>query len=163
MKCTQKQIQIVKNWALSKGIKSGIRQNYTDYFFVSKVGNKVIKEIQIEKRDKSQKHLEPFYLLHEVGHLITFENQQKWRDENLRYTVDFSVNEVEEETKDWFLVSTVVEEHDAWRNGKLLARQLNLNLDEAAYEVEWADAIKEYILYAAQKMSANLKEHKIYF
>ena len=88
---------------------------------------------------------------------------QKWRDENLRYTVDFSVNEVEEETKDWFLVSTVVEEHDAWRNGKLLARQLNLNLDEAAYETEWADAIKEYILYAAQKMSANLKEHKIYF
>jgi len=162
MKCTQKQIKIVRDWAQAKGIKIGIRKNYTDYFFVSKSGDKIIKEIQIQKRPLNPQ-LELFYLLHEVGHLITFENQQQWRQENLRYTVDFSVNENVEDSTDWYMVSTVVEEHDAWRNGKILARQLNLNLDEAAYEIEWTDAIKDYIMYAAQKMGNNMKETKIYF
>jgi hypothetical protein len=162
MKCTQKQIKIVRDWAQAKGIKIGIRKNYTDYFFVSKSGDKIIKEIQIQKRPLNPQ-LELFYLLHEVGHLITFENQQQWRQENLRYTVDFSVDENVEDSTDWYMVSTVVEEHDAWRNGKILARQLNLNLDEAAYEIEWTDAIKDYIMYAAQKMGNNMKETKIYF
>ena len=162
MKCIQKQIKIVRDWAQAKGIKIGIRKNYTDYFFVSKSGDKIIKEIQIQKRPLNQQ-LELFYLLHEVGHLITFENQQQWRQENLRYTVDFSVDENVEDSTDWYMVSTVVEEHDAWRNGKILARQLNLNLDEAAYEIEWTDAIKDYIMYAAQKMGNNMKETKIYF
>ena len=163
MKCTQKQIKIVRDWAQAKGIKIGIRKNYTDYFFVSKSGDKIIKEIQIQKRPKTERHLELFYLLHEAGHLITFENQHQWRQENLRYTVDFTVNEQEEEHKDWYLVSTVIEEHDAWRNGKLLARQLSLNLDEVAYEAEWTDAIKDYIMYAAQKMGENMSERKVYF
>jgi len=162
MKCIQKQIKIVRDWAQAKGIKIGIRKNYTDYFFVSKSGDKIIKEIQIQKRPLNPQ-LELFYLLHEVGHLITFENQQQWRQENLRYTVDFSVDENVEDSTDWYMVSTVVEEHDAWRNGKILARQLNLNLDEAAYEIEWTDAIKDYIMYAAQKMGNNMKETKIYF
>ena len=162
MKCIQKQIKIVRDWAQAKGIKIGIRKNYTDYFFVSKSGDKIIKEIQIQKRPLNPQ-LELFYLLHEVGHLITFENQQQWRQENLRYTVDFSVDENVEDSTDWYMVSTVVEEHDAWRNGKILARQLNLNLDEVAYEIEWTDAIKDYIMYAAQKMGNNMKETKIYF
>ncbi len=162
MICLSKQIQTLRQWAQAHNITIEIRKNHSDFFYVSKKKNKYIKKITVQKRNSPDKHLELFYLLHEIGHLITFENREKWMSENLRYTIDFTINEEVEGEKDWYLVSTVTEEHDAWRNGKLLARQLKLELDEKAYDAEWLEAIKDYIMYAATKMQKYMTTVKHY-
>jgi len=157
MQCITKQIKTVRNWAYSKNIKVEIRLDCQDFFEITRKKGKLIKKITIEKRPKNPK-FELFYLLHELGHFITYENKEKWRNENLRYTVDFSINEEVEGEKDWYLIANITEEHDAWRNGKILARQLNINLNEKEYEEEWIDALKDYVIFSARKMHRDIKK-----
>lgn len=144
MMCLSKQIKTVRDWLQSQGIQVGIRKDYADYFLVRTHNKKLIKEIKIQKRS-TDKHLELFYLLHEAGHSITYQNQVTWSYQNLPYTLGAQINEEQESHKDWFIVANIMEEHDAWRNGKMLARQLQIELDEKAYDAEWVDAIKDYI------------------
>jgi hypothetical protein len=151
MKCISKQINLLRDWAKAKGVTVEIKKDCSDYFYINKQKGKIHKKITIEKRPDNRQ-FELFYLLHEIGHLITYENKEKWRNENLRYTVDFSINEEIEGNKDWYLIANITEEHDAWRNGKLLARELNIPLNEKAYEAEWIDAIKDYVVYSANKI-----------
>jgi len=151
MKCISKQINLLRDWAKSKGVTVEIKKGCADYFYINKKKGQIYKKITIEKRPNNRQ-FELFYLLHEIGHLITYENKEKWRNENLRYTVDFSINEEIEGNKDWYLISNITEEHDAWRNGKLLARELNISLNEKAYEAEWVDALKDYVMYSANKI-----------
>lgn len=154
MQCLSKQIKLVRDWLQSQGIKVGIQKDYTDYFLIYTKNKRLIKEIKIQKRPVALKHLELFYLLHEAGHTITYQNQLNWSYENLPYTLGKNVNEEQEMHKDWFIVANIMEEHDAWRNGKMLARQLGLNLDEKAYDAEWVDAIKDYINDGSRKFQS---------
>lgn len=80
--------------------------------------------------------------------MITHINIHKWRFENLPYTIEKGVNEDKEIKTSLWQAASLSEEHEAWRNGKMLSLQLGLSFNNQRYESEWADSIKAYIKFA---------------
>lgn len=139
-KCFIKQIEMIHNFIKSNGYTIKCNEESEDEFYP------YLKTIFIKKR--LDKELELFYLLHETGHLITHINLHKWRFENLPYTIEKYTDEEKEMKTPLWQAASLSEEHEAWRNGKILSIQLGLSFDNKRYENEWADSIKEYIKFA---------------
>jgi len=139
-KCFTKQIEIVHDFIKQNGYIVKCNEDNEDEFYP------YLKTIFIKKR--LDKELELFYLLHETGHLITHINIHKWRFENLPYTIEKGVDEKKEMKKALWQAASLSEEHEAWKNGKILSMQLGLSFDNKRYENEWADCIKDYIKFA---------------
>jgi len=108
-------------------------------------------KIYISQR-KEDPELTLFYLLHEIGHLITHLNADEWRRQNLKYTSSMEVDDAADSCKAWYQIANLSEEHDAWRNGKILAHQLKLKFNLERYEDEWVDAMRDYVEYAYRHM-----------
>lgn len=108
-------------------------------------------KIYINEREEDPE-LTLFYLLHELGHLMTHLSADEWRQQNLRYTSSKDVDDAQDIGKDWYQIANLSEEHDAWRNGKILAKQFKIKFNLDRYEEEWVDAMRDYVEYAYRHM-----------
>jgi hypothetical protein len=82
-----------------------------------------------------------YYLLHECGHVLVFENGNYYNRKNL-------TNDKDETSKE-FKVLTILEEAEAWKRGYNLAKRLLIPIEDERWKDEFTDALNKYILWAA--------------
>lgn len=80
-------------------------------------------------------------MLHECGHALIFENGSS--------VYDFEKFEGLKEKTVASKVFEVIEEIEAWKRGKELARRLRIPIDDVSWDRTMAEAIKKYIDLAA--------------
>jgi len=80
------------------------------------------------------------YLLHECGHALIFENGSVHNFEEKR---KYSKNTVAQK------VFTVIEEVEAWKRGRDLAKRLHIEIDDVSWEKSMVKALKKYINWAS--------------
>tara|TARA_B100000131_G_scaffold252040_1_gene245774 strand:+ start:200 stop:607 length:408 start_codon:yes stop_codon:yes gene_type:complete len=82
-----------------------------------------------------------YILLHECGHVLIHNNEDvvKYRDIQERFQERTVINKV----------FTVMEEVEAWKRGKLLARRLGISIDEEKWNKDVTRALHKYIKWAA--------------
>lgn len=81
-----------------------------------------------------------YILLHECGHVLIHNNEDvvKYRDIQERFQERTVINKV----------FTVMEEVEAWKRGKLLARRLGINIDEEKWNKDVTRALHKYMKWA---------------
>ena len=125
-------ISRVVAWAYDKG--------YHVYF--DKHGDNTVcyESKVISIKNTSANHVQLHTLLHECGHILVHVNDSPF---------DFSrVDERFGPNTSTRRVYTVIEEVEAWKRGKQLARRLHINLDEDVWDMAVARAIKTYMSWA---------------
>jgi len=82
-----------------------------------------------------------YILLHECGHVLIHNNEDivKYR----------SVQESFKERSDIHKVFTVMEEAEAWKRGKRLAKRLGIEINEEKWNRDLSRALNKYIKWAA--------------
>lgn len=81
-----------------------------------------------------------YCLLHECGHILIFDSKKsEYLNAREKYDNDSHGRKV----------YTVLEEHEAWKRGKKLAKRLGIIIDEDKWEKEMIKALKKYIDWAA--------------
>jgi hypothetical protein len=82
-----------------------------------------------------------YILLHECGHILIHNNEDivKYRD----------VQESFKERSNIHKVFTVMEEAEAWKRGKRLAKRLCIDIDEDKWNKDLSRALHKYIKWAA--------------
>jgi len=82
-----------------------------------------------------------YILLHECGHVLIHNNDEivKYRD----------VQESFKEKSNIHKVFTVMEEAEAWKRGRRLARRLGIEIDEEKWNKDLSRALNKYIRWAA--------------
>jgi len=82
-----------------------------------------------------------YVLLHECGHVLIHNNEDivKYR----------TVQESFKERSDIHKVFTVMEEAEAWKRGKRLARRLGIEINEEKWNRDLSRALNKYIKWAA--------------
>jgi len=128
----QQSIDMVVIWAYEKG--------YSVLF--DKDGDNTVcyhsKAISI--KTTSAAHIQLHTLLHECGHILVHNNDSPF-DFN-RITDRFS------SSTSTHKIYTVIEEAEAWKRGKQLARRLHIPLDDDKWDMAVARAIKSYMKWA---------------
>ena len=104
----------------------------------------ISKSIEINSSCSPEKQV--IYLLHECGHALIFENGSVYDFESKRDLPKYTVASK---------VYTVIEEAEAWRRGRDLAKRLCIPIDDEEYEKSMIKALKKYINWAS-----DLKEKK---
>lgn len=110
------------------------------------------KRIVIKNDDREDK-TKLFYLLHEIGHMLTHLKKEEWKLYNLRYTLDDDIDDEKSFNESWYQCATLSEEHTAWSNGKKLIKDFDIKLNIEEYENEWSDALKDYITQAYRALN----------
>jgi Zn-dependent peptidase ImmA (M78 family) len=82
-----------------------------------------------------------YYLLHECGHALIFENGNHYDRRSLE-------KNAEVESSDEYKVVTVLEEAEAWKRGYYLAKRLLIPIEDERWKFEVTDAINKYILWS---------------
>jgi hypothetical protein len=82
-----------------------------------------------------------YYLLHECGHALVFDNGSYYDRRNL--------DNKEDKTSKEYKVLTVLEEAEAWKRGYSLAKRLFIPIEDERWKFEVTDALNKYILWAA--------------
>jgi hypothetical protein len=100
----------------------------------------------IEINSSSRPELQVIRLLHECGHALIFDNGSSF---NFKEKRDYPKNTTA------YKVFSVMEEVEAWKRGKDLAKRLNIPIEEAEWEKDMVRALKKYINWAS-----DLKEKK---
>lgn len=80
------------------------------------------------------------YLLHECGHALIFENGSVSQFKDKR---NYNKNTVSHK------VFVVMEEIEAWKRGRSLARRLRIPIDDVEWEKSMVKALKKYINWAS--------------
>lgn len=119
-------------WADEKGYHVTLENNGDDSIcYISKI---------IEINSSMPQKIQLVRLLHECGHVLIFENGSSYKFERKRDLPESSPK---------FKVFTVIEEVEAWKRGKELAKRLNIPIDDEEWESSMVKAIKKYINWAA--------------
>lgn len=84
-----------------------------------------------------------YTILHECGHILVRSNDKiiGYEDIYERYEESRSINKV----------FRVMEEVEAWKRGKILARRLCIPIDEEKWNRDMSRALKKYINWASEK------------
>lgn len=82
-----------------------------------------------------------YILLHECGHILIHNN-----DKLMKYA---EVQGNYRERTNIHKVFTVMEEVEAWKRGMLLAKRLNIEIDEKKWNMDISRALNKYIRWAA--------------
>ena len=87
------------------------------------------------------KETQLYILLHECGHILIDNNESvvKYKDVQERFAERTAINKV----------FTVMEEAEAWKRGKLLAKRLGIHIDEEKWNKDITRALGKYIKWAA--------------
>lgn len=82
-----------------------------------------------------------YILLHECGHILIHNNEDivKYKDVQEKFSEKTKINKV----------FTVMEEVEAWKRGKSLAKRLNIEINEEKWNKDLSRALYKYILWAA--------------
>jgi|TARA_Y100000287_G_C14232269_1_gene362532 hypothetical protein len=82
-----------------------------------------------------------YILLHECGHILIHNNEDivKYKDVQEKFGEKTKINKV----------FTVMEEVEAWKRGKSLAKRLNIKINEEKWNKDLSRALYKYILWAA--------------
>lgn len=119
-------------WADEKGYHVTLEKNGDDSIcYISKI---------IEINNSMPPKTQVIRLLHECGHVLIFENGSPYNFERKRVLPEDSTP---------FKVFTVIEEVEAWKRGKELAKRLNIPIEDEEWEGNMVKAIKKYINWAA--------------
>ena len=103
----------------------------------------------IEINSSSKIELQIIKLLHECGHVLIFENGSSF---------NFKEKNTYSESTVGYKVFTVIEEIEAWKRGRDLAKRLNIPIEEAEWEKDMIRALKKYINWASdlkEKLDVN--------
>jgi len=80
------------------------------------------------------------YLLHECGHVLIFDNGSSY---------DFDLKRKYKKHIVASKVFVVIEEAEAWRRGRSLAKRLSIPIDDIKWEKSMVKALKKYINWAS--------------
>ena len=82
-----------------------------------------------------------YILLHECGHVLIDANEKivKYKQVQEKFSEKTCMNKV----------FTVMEEVEAWKRGRLLARRLSIPIDEEKWNRDMSRALNKYIKWAA--------------
>ena len=86
------------------------------------------------------------YLLHECGHALIFDNGSS---HNFKAKRSYKKHTVASK------VFVVIEEIEAWRRGRELAKRLNIPIDDVIWEKSMVKALKKYINWASDLKEKN--------
>jgi len=96
------------------------------------------KYIEINSNNTIETQL--YTLLHECGHLLIYNNGSSFEFSTIRES--FS------EKSNTHKVFTVIEEVEAWKRGRILAKRLGMYVDDDAWNRRVCSAIKKYMVWA---------------
>ena len=96
------------------------------------------KYIEINSNNTIETQL--YTLLHECGHLLIYNNGSAFGFSNIHE--NFS------EKSNTHRVFTVIEEVEAWKRGRSLAKRLGIYVDDDAWNRRVCSAIKKYMVWA---------------
>lgn len=87
------------------------------------------------------KETQLYILLHECGHVLVHNNENivNYKAVQERFPQKTVINKV----------FTVMEEAEAWKRGKMLAKRLGIGIDEEKWNKDIARALHKYIKWAA--------------
>jgi len=132
-------LDMLTDWAISKGYSVDFdRRGHNCICYETKI---------IEINNTSSLRDQVFYLLHECGHVLIFENGFFW-DFNIRNKYHVNEPEVEADNRK-YKIFTVAEEIEAWQRGYRLAKKLNIRIDKSELEEYMHKAIKKYLKWAS--------------
>ena len=98
------------------------------------------KYIEINSKNTIETQL--YTLLHECGHLLIYNNGSSF---------DFpAVRRGFSEKSNTHKVFTVIEEVEAWKRGRLLAKRLGIYVDDDAWNRRVCSALKKYMVWAVE-------------
>jgi Zn-dependent peptidase ImmA (M78 family) len=100
----------------------------------------------IEINSSCPKNRQVIYLLHELGHALIFENGSVYNFKDKRKYEKHVVAHK---------VFTVIEEAEAWRRGRELAKRLKIPIDDMIWEKSMVKALKKYINWASDMKEKN--------
>ena len=119
-------------WANKKGYHVEISKEGDDSIcYISKV---------IEINSSSKESVQVIRLLHECGHVLIFEHDSIFNFKDKRDSPKECVAHK---------VFTVIEEIEAWKRGRELAKRLEIPIEEAEWESDMVRALKKYINWAS--------------
>lgn len=132
-------LDILTDWAVSKGYSVDFDRN---------ANNCICHETKIiEINNKTPIRDQVFFLLHECGHVLIFENGFFW---NFNIRNKYHVNEpTNREENKKYKIFVLTEEIEAWQRGYRLAKKLNLNIDKSSLEEYMYKAISKYSKWAS--------------
>lgn len=131
-------IENLTNWANDRGYHVEMVKNGDDSIcHISKT---------IEINSSSKPSVQAIRLLHECGHALIFDNGSKF---NFKEKREYSKNTVA------YKVFAVIEEVEAWKRGKELAKRLDIPIEEAEWEADMVRALKKYINWASDLKEKN--------
>jgi hypothetical protein len=104
----------------------------------------------IEINSSSRTELQVIRLLHECGHALIFENGSSFNFKEKRSESESSVK---------YKVFTVIEEVEAWKRGRDLAKRLSIPIDDSEWEKDMVKALKKYINWASD-LKEKIKDDK---
>jgi len=94
----------------------------------------------IEINSSSSLKTQVIRLLHECGHALIFKNGSTFEFEDKKKYAERTVP---------YKVFTVIEEAEAWRRGRELAKRLQIPIDDEEWERNMVRALKRYINWAS--------------
>ena len=106
------------------------------------------KIIEINSSSKTETQI--IRLLHECGHVLIFENDSAFKFKEKRSYSQSSVG---------YKVFAVIEEVEAWKRGRDLARRLSVPIEEQSWEKDMVTALKKYINWASD-LKEKMKDDK---
>lgn len=93
-----------------------------------------------------------FALLHEIGHIQIFRNQENWAKDFSLYSCESTDGRIQRSKK--FQVSLIAEEIDAWRIGRQIAQDLCIFIDPDEYKATMNQCVFTYIESASNKINS---------
>ena len=126
-------IGVLVDWLDNKGYYVDFDRNGDD----SVDSTSKIVSINTTRTNETQLYI----LLHECGHVLIHNNEDivGYRDVQERFEERTVINKI----------FTVMEEVEAWKRGKLLARRLGISIDEEKWNKDVTRALHKYIRWAA--------------
>ena len=137
----EESFQKITKWASDRGLKieyGGHQEN--EFFDFSGC-------ININNRCSRQKQL--FSLLHECGHFLGLRNSNHY-EENYPFLSNLEKLNKNVERQKIYKIETILEEAEAWEQGKRLASRLGIPLDEKLFYKHRADCLMTYVKWAAK-------------
>jgi hypothetical protein len=104
----------------------------------------------IEINSASKPEIQVIRLLHECGHALIFDNGSSFNFKEKRSYSESSVG---------YKVFAVIEEVEAWKRGKDLAKRLNIPIEDCEWEKDMVRALKKYINWASD-LKEKIKDDK---
>ncbi len=109
--------------------------------FVKKGEDSVCRETRLVEINSSNTiENQVYYLLHECGHILIFKHGSHFDYEHIEDNY--------EDRTSMAKVHRVIEETEAWRRGKALARRLNLPIDDIKWRRAMTRSLKRYMEWA---------------